>query len=540
MKLYSGRDVLSGCGMNPTDPVTRQRGFTLLLIALAYGGAFIVLHSLAARWGQGLIYSLWFPIAGIRFALLWRYGAKLSLLLAVTELAVHGLLGNLAKPPLPLLLFSASVVFPPLAYGLAIGLVRRISARANETFGMSPLSLAVAMAVAPMAAALSSLPWAYFDQRATQLRSVIDALAAIIMFCVGDLLGVLLIAPPLLWILRLAEGKRPGKPRSFPARRSAEAAGLVILAITIARVAWLAGMGLRLEPMLLCAVWIGLRMGSAAAWSTVAGVAAFVLFLTPAGLSPSDRIDLHMLVACIAVAGYLAGGYADAQVDWSHEVARRDRLLFQADRLKTLRAMSVAVIHEISQPLTTLAIEARHLATMSHDPVLDRDELQRAAALIDRKSESLSDLVRRLRRFGSATSSTPSTIDVQGLVTDAVLVVQPEAAVANVRIDTEVTPTLSVTGQHVELQQALVNLLRNAITADAGGHIHVRARADRDKIFVEVVDSGKGGTSPSSGMGIGLMIARAIVENHAGRLELDSSHAPGALYRLTLPAEAGQ
>ncbi|GAA3257635.1 hypothetical protein GCM10020258_18020 [Sphingomonas yabuuchiae] len=82
---------------------------------------------------------------------------------------------------------------------------------------------------------------------------------------------------------------------------------------------------------------------------------------TAGAMDTPERLQRHLALATIVVTGYLAGSFADAQATARAMLERRDRLLFQAERLKTLRAMSVAVIHEVSQPLSTLAIEARHL-----------------------------------------------------------------------------------------------------------------------------------------------------------------------------------
>jgi C4-dicarboxylate-specific signal transduction histidine kinase len=108
------------------------------------------------------------------------------------------------------------------------------------------------------------------------------------------------------------------------------------------------------------------------------------------------------------LATWLAGSFADAQVEAAARLERHNRLLFQAERLKTLRAMSVAVIHELSQPLSTLAIEANHLHQAAAALPSDwRGDLAQSAQLVDRKARTLADLVRRLRRFGNAMCNRP-------------------------------------------------------------------------------------------------------------------------------------
>src|SRR3546814_4140279 len=109
-------------------------------------------------------------------------------------------------------------------------------------------------------------------------------------------------------------------------------------------------------------------------------------------IGDAARLELHLGVAAVVIVTWLAGSFADAQKAAGAALERRNRLLFQAERLKTLRAMSVAVIHEISQPLSTLAIEANHLKDRTAGLAPDIAE---SAALIDRKARTLSELVDR-------------------------------------------------------------------------------------------------------------------------------------------------
>jgi len=129
----------------------------------------------------------------------------------------------------------------------------------------------------------------------------------------------------------------------------------------------------------------------------------------------------------MAIATYLAGSFAEAQIRAREDIARRDRILFQAERLKTLRAMSVAIIHEISQPLSTLAIETRHLSALSRDPQPDLAEMRESIELVDRKAALLADMVRRLRSFGGRAVDEPSPIIVGQMLRDCAGMVGGEA-----------------------------------------------------------------------------------------------------------------
>lgn len=505
--------------------------FGMGLIA-TYAVLFAVLHSLARTWGI-TIYSLWYPIAGVRFAFLWRYGAKFAWPFALAELLVQAFWGRLDKPPMEALVFGLSVVLPPLGYGLGIRLVR--AARKEKPEKETALSMAIAMAVAPAVAASFSLPWAFLDQRASLIAHVVDRLAAILTFLIGDVLGVLLLAPPLLWALALRSAKSRHAPKRLTTPRVFEGAAAVVLAFLVSWVAYSAELGVRLEPFVLATVWIGLRLGPWAAWSVAASTALYVLFGLPAATPTADRVELHLLAACIAVAGYLAGGYSDAEIRHAAEITQRDRLLFQAERLKTLRAMSVAIIHEISQPLSTLAVEAKHLREASQAGSIGDEDLKFTAQLIERKSSSLADLVRTLRRFGARTTEPATLVALSEVASEAVTVVQSEAKALKVRLEVEGASREQIVGNALELQQALVNLLRNAMSASPGASVMVRLGSTPARAFFAVENTPT--ATAADGMGVGLIIARTIVEASGGELRR-SDIGPRVIYRADFPIKA--
>lgn len=483
-------------------------------LVVVYAVAYAALHALAQTWGV-TVYSLWYPVAGVRFALLWRFGERFAWPFVLAELVVQGLWGRFDQPLPAAIMFALSVALPPLGYGLGVRLVRRLrqDARAEET----ALSMAIAMAVAPALAAALSLPWALLDQRAAQLTDLAQRLSAVLTFLVGDVLGVLLIAPPLLWICALVLDKKRPRPRRLQLARVAECVCVAGLAGLVQWAAGWTGLGMRLEPLMLAVVWTGLRLGVTPAWGLAALTALYVLFFLPHGVDTAVLFELHLMAACIAVAAYLAGGYSDAEIRHAAEIARRDRLLFQAERLKTLRAMSVAVIHDLSQPLTTLAVEARHLRQISESDAIDAETLRFTAKLIESKSANLADLVRTLRRFGARSSDRTSVVTLSEVINEAIAVVSSEIKALQVRLTVDGVSDDPVVGHPVELQQAVVNLLRNAIFASPGAEIWIQLGSASGRAFF-VIDNVPT-TSKATGMGVGLIIARTIIEACGGALD---------------------
>jgi hypothetical protein len=151
------------------------------------------------------------------------------------------------------------------------------------------------------------------------------------------LLGTLVLAPALLWLAE-ALGKSAAPRLKLPSLRPlAEDALAMAACLLLTTKLWQAGLGAQPIPMLLAGAWIGLRHGRTAAWFAI--LAEIVLFLpSSAGdLADDTRLKLHLGIAAIVLVTWLGGSFADAQAAARAVIERRDRMLFQAERLKTLQ-----------------------------------------------------------------------------------------------------------------------------------------------------------------------------------------------------------
>lgn len=499
---------------------------------VGYALAFLAAHHIAAEWGGRGYYSLLYPAAGFRIALLWRRGPRLTLAVVMAEVLVQVATGIIDPTSAEWVIQLVGVIRPPLVYGLVVLLVRTMADRTQTSMSVAPMPLGLASVGAPAAAALSALPWSLLRPDLTGVSGLRETVASLTGFVVGDLLGVLLLAPPLLWVADLATGSalRPGRPSI-----ASVAEAVLILAASFATEIVLTkiGLGTPHTPVLLAVAWIGLRFGRLASWLAILVVAAVVLPQTAMPMDMAERLALHMSLASIMVVGYLAGSFADAQGRMRVDLERRDRLLFQAERLKTLRAMSVAVIHEISQPLSTLAIEAKHL----HELTVSADvEIATTAALIDRKAAALSTLVRRLRRFGGRTVDVPTPLPLATLIDTVAALVHPEAKAQGVKLSIDtIAPDLVILAQEVELAQAIVNLVRNAVQACNGGRVTLSVTRAAATVNLIVVNGCKPTRRAQPGMGVGILVARAIVEAHGGSLTRITDTAGETRATISLP-----
>lgn len=519
-----------------------SRGLRLVGLLLLYGLCFTALRTVAVDWRTGGLFSLWFPAAGLRFAFLWHFGPRYTVPAAISELLVQLALGQNSLEPQPVLAVLG-IVGPCLVYGGVIHLIRSRVKSQGSTIGIAPLPSTLSAILAPIAACIAAMPWALpLALESGPLDSTI-LVRSLLVFSLGDLLGVLLVAPPLLYMLRRVRFPQLGGRIKAPSKAIvAEIMLAMALAYFSVWVIYKANLGLLLSPVLLGTCWAGLRAGRPAAWLCFATTTLIVLPLTDAEASEIERLRYHMLLASIAAIGLLAGSFAEAQARARQELRRRDRLLFRAERLKTLRAMSLAVIHEISQPLSVIALDADELAK-SGDLGGQPTRLRKTAQTISAKAQDLSHLVRRLRNFGEPPSEAPAPVPVRKLIDEVNVLAAPEAKARRVTIKADADCPDQVMGHEVELRQTLMNLVRNAIAASPpGGDIVLgcNRKSGRVSIFVENKKS-PDRRKQKGGMGIGLIISRSIAELHGGSINEERRSPDQVRYNLTLPVhESGR
>ncbi|MFC7537236.1 sensor histidine kinase [Sphingomonas sp. GCM10030256] len=495
-----------------------------LYLALAgYALLFALLHELSAAWSTSLYYSLWFPPAGLRFALLWYAGARHAPKLAAVETIVVLLITGLRYGSLDQqLLYVLSIAGPPLGYGLAIFLASWLLRRGSSEQGPD-MRLGLAVLIAPIFGALCSLPPHYLLDRGDE-SSLTALVGTASIFVLGDLLGVLILAPPLLYLAKAIERRAwpsLGSPKQWAESIIVGSVGLLaVWALNFA------GYGISLEPLLIAVGWIGLRQGRLASWFAIVAVAVTMLPLTVHDPTDPQRIGDHLLLGAIAAMGYLAGVYSDASRELRRDLRVKDRTIRQAERLKSLQAMSLAVIHELTQPLSTLKIETNYLSRIASTPSAKEGEIKDLAQLIARKATNISDLLDRLRGYGQPSSDQAEFVSLDDLLRQVIDIVAPEARAAAARLEFRFEEGLQLKGSPIELQQALINLLRNAIAASPGSTIRVEGKQSNRMVEIAVINEYKPGQSSAAGMGMGRPIVEAIAELHGGRFEERKSN-PG-------------
>ncbi len=224
-------------------------------------------------------------------------------------------------------------------------------------------------------------------------------------------------------------------------------------------------------------------------------------------------------------------------------------------RLNELGEMASTLAHELNQPLSAIANYAqgcvRLLRNMKDETA---SSMQEALEEISRQSLRAGQIIRHLRESVMRGETEKSAEDIRTMVEEAGALALVGSRERGIRTVFEYRPGVSlVLADRVQIQQVLINLMRNAMEAMRDSdrrELLVRTLPDGDGMAaVEVSDTGPGiseeiaarlfqpfVTSKAGGMGIGLSISKRIIESHGGRMEASRNADGGATFRFTLPA----
>jgi PAS domain S-box-containing protein len=233
------------------------------------------------------------------------------------------------------------------------------------------------------------------------------------------------------------------------------------------------------------------------------------------------------------------------------------RGLAHVERLAVVGELTGSIAHEVTQPLTAILANAEAAERQLRSPAPPLDEIRAILADIRHDDLRASEVLQRMRALLRKREPVISTFRTDGLVADVLALIRAEARRRRVTVETSADPTPDVDGDRVLLQQVLLNLIMNgmeAMSAVSEDRRRLDVCSEREgsaHVRISVSDRGEGippdslarvfesfYTTKEHGMGLGLPIARSIVELHDGRIWAENRPDGGARFCFTLPIAA--
>jgi PAS domain S-box-containing protein len=226
------------------------------------------------------------------------------------------------------------------------------------------------------------------------------------------------------------------------------------------------------------------------------------------------------------------------------------------NRVDSMGQMAAALAHEIDQPLGVIANDAQACLRGIRNGLLSASEIDEALKEVVSESLRAAEIIRRIRNFMTRREPQRSSVDINELVREVARLVGFDARRHKAKLRIELMePLPRILVDRVQIQQVLVNLVRNAFDAmqetdEKQREAVIRTTTGDGNILVSVSDTGPGvleetlsqmfdpyfSTKPN-GVGMGLSISRSIVDWHGGRIQATSNPKQGLTFEFTIPVD---
>jgi len=252
-----------------------------------------------------------------------------------------------------------------------------------------------------------------------------------------------------------------------------------------------------------------------------------------------------------------------AQAAIALEITRRERQLRElqmqlahTNRVVTMGQLTASITHEVNQPIAAARNYARAALNFLDRSPPDLQKAREALACTVKDNDRAGAVVSRMRALMQNVSTRTDRVDINEAVREVIELARGEALKNGVLVETQFAEGLPITtGDRVQLQQVVLNLIINALQAMGAVSQGTRQvlittrQIELSDLYIGVQDTGPGlnpetlsrlfepfYTTKPRGMGMGLAICRSIVEAHGGRVWATACEPHGALFQFTIPA----
>jgi len=263
---------------------------------------------------------------------------------------------------------------------------------------------------------------------------------------------------------------------------------------------------------------------------------------------------MRIIILCIfIISGVLVANNHNQRKKWELEIKKSEE---EIQKLK--QDFASMIVHDLRGPMTAIKgftdlMATRHLGQITDKQTLALATMQKS---VDMQLSLINDYLDLSKLESGRIDIYLKPLDLNQVITSAVRLVEVLAELENIKLTVEMDPTLPfVLGDEAKLEQVLVNLLTNAIKfTDEGGSVTISATAEGNMIQVSISDTGigisdddmpllfdkyrqvkTGKKSEQKGTGLGLVIAKLIVEAHGGKIWANSELGKGSTFNFTVP-----
>lgn len=377
------------------------------------------------------------------------------------------------------------------------------------------------------------------------------AMSSLARYWIGDVNGILMLAPLLLALPRWSEGLR--------AVASGWGVALVQTTIVVVFVWLLFGIGDKLRffyPLFVPMIWIAVRWGASGALLAALAIQLGIVVAMRDDAFGAPLIDLQILILTLTVTGLLLGVAVTERARARSEAQERDRQLSRAMRFAVAGEMASSLTHELNQPITALVSYLQASQIMSA-PSVDTDKrLNETLGKAANEAIRAAEVLRRLRDFYQGTGpAAPGPTSCASCCSSVLELLEPRLRRQGIRTRLALPQNLPLVAfDRTQVEMVLHNLVSNAADAlgacPAGNRdLQLDARVEGDLLFLAVEDSGPGvaedalaqlfepfNTTKPDGMGLGLAISRNLMRAHGGELSYRrGTQLGGACFEIRLP-----
>jgi signal transduction histidine kinase len=498
---------------------------------------------------EGLGITLWNPVKALSLGLLLLKGVAYAPVLFLAALLVDLFIYGAAKGVASTIATSAVVAIGYAA--LAVALTRGLGFAVGRSDLRNVITLLVTAPAGTFVIAClycGFLVW-FGDLPARQYWEAVPHL------WVGDTVGIIIILPVAMTVFGSVQRLEETRPAVLLIDSGAFLGGVLIAL-------WLIFSFERANEyhffylLFLPVSWIAMRIGFAGAAIGVCVVHLLLLaFISWGGYPASTFMGYQLLVLALAFNGLLLCAVVDERRKSDELLREQHAQVVRMTRHATAGAMGVSLAHQISQPLSNVAmylhVGRQLLADEPAEPAPVAASLEKATGQLRRAK----DILERLRDFVSRGTLRPTPTDLGALTRKVVALAEDDARAHGVSVRLEAAaPVPPVTVDALQLEQSLINVINNAIdaAAEAGrlpGCVTVRVAALDKWVQIEVEDNGPGVsdvvakqlfepfvTTKPSGMGLGLALSRELISAHGGTIDWERVRPDGgARFTIELP-----